>query len=206
MHKLILDELQGDVVGELKSSFDNLPRTSHLDGDFRFRRYSTVDYYGLPVGKSEFTQSSDYNSYQGDVTRQFDPIEDSVLSNKAFRKFYSAFRKAGDLDFFENVDVHQMRIYTESKTVEVSPEGTHQDGFDVVGILGVHRHNIDGGDALVFMEQKGPPIFSSRLDSGEYIIFDDRKLWHSAKSITTVDKTTPGYMDAFILTASRDEP
>ena len=42
--------------------------------------------------------------------------------------------------------------------------------------------------------------------SGEYVIIDDENLWHSAKSITTIDKTQPGYMDAFIFTVRRDEP
>ena len=204
MHRLVLDMLPEGSTEGLKPSFDSLPRTSHLDGDFRFRRYSLIDYYGLSTGKSEFNQSSEYNKYQGDLLREFEPVEESALSDKGFRKFYGAFREIGNL-YFEDVGVHQMRIYTESKTVDVSPEGTHQDGFDVVGILGVHRHNIDGGDALAFMEKSGPPILSRRLESGEYIIFDDRKLWHSAKPITTIDKTTPGYMDAFILTASRDE-
>jgi hypothetical protein len=204
MNRLTLDVLPEGFMDTLKPSFAYLPQTDHADGKYRFRRYSKIDYYGLNVGTASFTQSSDYNKHQGDVDRKFDPVDDDILNSEPFKTIHLLFRDAGDL-FFEDVEVHQMRIFTEGKTVPVSPEGVHQDGYHIVGIFGVHRHNIDGGDALVFMKQDGPPVLSRKLETGEYIILDDENLWHSAKEIMTIDKASPGYMDAFILTACRDE-
>jgi hypothetical protein len=204
MNRLILDVLPEGLMDEVKTSFDHLPQSNHSDGGYRARRYSRIDFYGLNTGKTDFIQSSDYNKHQGDVERNFEAVDDDVLGSKIFRDLYGRFREASDL-FFEDVDVHQMRIFTEIETVPVSPEGIHQDGYHTVGIFGVNRHNIEGGEALVFMDRDGPPIFSRRLETGEFIIFDDENLWHSAKPIRTIDKEKPGYMDAFILTAKRDE-
>jgi len=205
MNRLTFDMLPEGSLEALKPSFDHLPQTDHADGKYRFRCYSQIDYYGRDSGTVEFTQSSEYNKHQGDVERKFEPIHDDVLSSESFKKMHGAFRRESDL-FFENIEVHQMRIFTEGETVPVSPEGVHQDGYNSVGIFGVHRHNIVGGDALVFLDQSGPPIFSRRLQAGEYVIIDDENLWHSAKTIMTIDKTQPGYMDAFIFTARRDDP
>ena len=78
MHKIILDKLDYGDIKQVQLSFYDLPNTDHADGEFRLRRYSIIDHLNVPVGESTFTQSSDYNKYQGDVLRKFEPIEDSV--------------------------------------------------------------------------------------------------------------------------------
>ena len=58
-----------------------------------------------------------------------------------------------------------MRIITDgSDTSEISPEGAHQDGYDVIAIVGINRKNITG-------ELINPIIqaTSKRLDKPEQI-------------------------------------
>jgi len=202
VHKLILDELPEEYVRHLQPSFEELPHTNHKDGAFRLRRYSIVGAYGDRLEKTEFTQSSGYNEYQGDVTRKFDAIEDHVFFSEGFTHMVNLFRDVTGLHH-EDIDAHQMRISTNGKSVPVSPEGVHQDGFDAVGIFSINRTNVLGGDALLFSDNVEHPFFSQRLEPGDFVIIDDRKLWHSAKTIAPVNKEDPAHMDAFILTASR---
>lgn len=203
MHKLILDELPEEFVRHLQPSFEDLPHTAHKDGAFRLRRYSVAGAYGDKLENTEFTQSSDFNKYQGDATRKFDPIEDHVFFSEGFTHAVNLFRNIADLHH-EEVEAHQMRISTHEKAVPVSPEGVHQDGFDAVGIFSINRVNVLGGEALLFSDKVGYPFFSQSLEPGVFVIIDDRELWHSAKAIVPVNKEEPAHMDAFILTGRRD--
>ena len=206
MHKLILDRLDEELIDEVKLSFNNLPHTGHADGEFRLRRYSIVNFCGESVGGSTFIQSSDYNKYQGDILRKFESIEDSVLNSKCFKKMLGLFRYAGEIDL-EDVEVHQMRVTVpnNSMIVELSPEGPHQDGYDAVGIFSINRHNICGGELLVFDDKDGHPFWTMLLKAGEAVVFNDREIWHDGNCISRdVDGIEENYMDVFIFTARRD--
>ena len=206
MHKLILDRLDEELIKEVQSSFNDLPHTGHADSEFRLRRYSVIDFCGVPVGESTFTQSSDYNKYQGDVLREFEAIEDSVVNSKCFKRMLGLFRYAGEIDL-EDTEVHQMRVTVpKSMTVaELSPEGPHQDGYDAVGIFSINRHNLCGGELLVFDDKDAHPFWTMILKPGEVVVFNDREVWHDGNSVTRdVEGVDENYMDVFVLTARRD--
>ena len=204
MHRFTLSELMKTVPEELTQSFDNLPSTEHKDGKFRLRRYSVFNCRGEQLEDTDFIQSSDYNEYQGDVARKFQPIENSVCNNDTFISLLKQFRSIADLEH-ENVDVHQMRIITSGDdSAEISPEGPHQDGYDVIGIVGVNRHNVTGGDLLLYHEKGGDEILSYAIQAGEAIIINDRELWHNGSAIKPINVHETGFMDAFILLATRE--
>ena len=206
MHKLILDRLDEELIKEVQPSFNDLPHTGHADSEFRLRRYSVIDFCGVPVGESTFTQSSDYNKYQGDVLREFEAIEDSVVNSKCFKRMLGLFRYAGEVDL-EDIEVHQMRVTVpKSMTVaELSPEGPHQDGYDAVGIFSINRHNLCGGELLVFDDKDSHPFWTMLLKPGEVVVFNDREVWHDGNSVTRdVEGVDENYMDVFVLTARRD--
>ena len=206
MHKLILDRLDEELIKEVQSSFNDLPHTGHADSEFRLRRYSVIDFCGVPVGESTFTQSSDYNKYQGDVLREFEAIEDSVVNSKCFKRMLGLFRYAGEIDL-EDIEVHQMRVTVpKSMTVaELSPEGPHQDGYDAVGIFSINRHNLCGGELLVFDDKDAHPFWTMILKPGEVVVFNDRDIWHDGNCITRdVEGIDENYMDVFVFTARRD--
>ena len=206
MHKLILDRLPNELVNEVKSSFHDLPHTGHKDSEFRLRRYSVIDFLGSIVDGTTFTQSSDYNNYQGDVAREFEPIQESVVNTKCFKKMLGLFRHAGELDT-ENVEVHQMRVTVphSSMVAELSPEGPHQDGYDAVGIFSIARHNVCGGELLVFDDKDEHPVWSMLMKPGEVVVFNDREVWHDGNCIARdVEGIDENYMDVFVFTARRD--
>jgi len=206
MHKLILDRLDEELIKETQSSFNDLPHTGHADGEFRLRRYSVIDFCGVPVGESTFTQSSDYNKYQGDVLREFEAIEDSVVNSKCFKKMLGLFRYAGEITM-EDIEVHQMRVTVPKSmsVAELSPEGPHQDGYDAVGIFSINRRNLYGGELLVFDDKDAHPFWTMVLKPGEVVVFNDREVWHDGNSITRdVEGIDENYMDVFVLTARRD--
>jgi hypothetical protein len=206
MHKLILDRLDEELIKEVQPSFNDLPHTGHADGEFRLRRYSVIDFCGVPVGESTFTQSSDYNKYQGDVLREFEAIEDSVVNSKCFKKMLGLFRYAGEITM-EDIEVHQMRVTVPKSmsVAELSPEGPHQDGYDAVGIFSINRRNLYGGELLVFDDKDAHPFWTMVLKPGEVVVFNDREVWHDGNSITRdVEGIDENYMDVFVLTARRD--
>ena len=206
MHKLILDRLDEELIKEVQSSFNDLPHTGHADSEFRLRRYSVIDFCGVPVGESTFTQSSDYNKYQGDVLREFEAIEDSVVNSKCFKRMLGLFRYAGEVDL-EDIEVHQMRVTVPKSmaVAELSPEGPHQDGYDAVGIFSINRHNLCGGELLVFDDKDSHPFWTMLLKPGEVVVFNDREVWHDGNSVTRdVEGVDENYMDVFVLTARRD--
>ena len=190
----------------MQSSFNDLPHTGHADSEFRLRRYSVIDFCGVPVGESTFTQSSDYNKYQGDVLREFEAIEDSVVNSKCFKRMLGLFRYAGEIDL-EDTGVHQMRVTVPKSmsSAELSPEGPHQDGYDAVGIFSINRHNLCGGELLVFDDKDAHPFWTMILKPGEVVVFNDREVWHDGNSVTRdVEGVDENYMDVFVLTARRD--
>ena len=206
MHKLILDRLDEELIKEVQPSFNDLPHTGHADSEFRLRRYSVIDFCGVSVGESTFTQSSDYNKYQGDVLRDFEPIEDSVVNSRCFRKILGLFRYASEITM-EDIEVHQMRVTVPKSmsVAELSPEGPHQDGYDAVGIFSINTYNVCGGELLVFDNKDDHPFWSMLLKPGEVVVFNDREVWHDGNSITRdVDGIEENYMDVFVLTTRRD--
>ena len=206
MHKLILDRLDEELIKEVRPSFNDLPHTGHADSEFRLRRYSVIDHCGITVGESSFTQSSDYNKYQGDVLREFEPVEDSVINSRCFNKMLDLFRRAGDLSV-EHIEVHQMRVTVPKSmsVAELSPEGPHQDGFDCIGIFSIDRRNICGGELLILNDGDSHPFWSFILKPGTVVILDDRTLWHDGNCIARdVEGIEENYMDVFVLTATRE--
>jgi len=206
-YKMRLGEISLDSIDSVKESFNRLPKTNHLDGQYRLRRYSRVktnnthefSYFKLP--QQEFNQSEDYNKHQGGMSRIFEEIEDDVVRSVGMLEMCNKFLESGGLSADNEIEVHQMRIITLGEVTEVSPEGVHQDGYDFIAIVGIERYNISGGNALVYKTQGGKQIFDCPLQPGEMLMINDRRLWHNAGNITRLDPDGRGYMDAFILTA-----
>lgn len=205
---LQLTQLSGNAVNDLSSSFNDLPKTQHADGQYRLRRYSIVkvgehSIEHLPA--REFVQSDDINTFQGNVSRSFEVIEDDVINSQGMFEMCRVFRDANHLSVEHEIEIHQIRIATDAVETQVAPEGVHQDGFQHIAVIGIDRHNIEGGDFLVYREKHEPPFLSMALQQGEVAILADNQLWHNARPIKAVKKDHQGYMDVFVLTAKRAE-
>lgn len=197
------------VIDEIAPYHNNLPETDHLDGKYRLRRYSVVapitEGHLMPLGygrlsTNEFTQSSEYNKFQGDVKRVFEPLEESFVRSKAFTFICNLFNK--EFNWQGNIEVHQMRVLAKEGG-KLSPEGIHQDGFDNISMVGVSRKNMTGGHLLLYRDRQSEPIVDMILRDGESVYLDDRELWHNGSPVVAVDPDSETYMDMLILLAKR---
>lgn len=204
MKLLQLYRLGEESVSDLKESFDNLPHTNHKDGKYRLRRYSVIE-FGVDVRRlvhREFEQSEELNEHQGGVKRDFEEIEEGVLQSEGMEKICLAFGEANNLVDGQEIEIHQMRVVTQDDgQAEASPEGTHQDGFDYIAMVGVNRQNISGGELLVYEGRDTEPFLTYALKSGEMIMLNDRKMWHNATLVKAMNRVGQGCGDWFILCA-----
>ena len=202
---LQLNHLDKTTIDNLKSSFDNLLTTSHADGQYRLRRYSVLKihhdhriYEKIP--QHGFTQSSQYNKFQGDIQRIYDDLEDCVIESQDLKEIFRMFRDINDLPEGHEVEIHQMRVITLDDKTPVSPEGIHQDGYRRIGFVAINRQNIMGGNLLVYRERDGEPFINMEIQEGEFVTLDDKTFWHNATKIKPEDPDKQGHMDIFILT------
>ncbi|MGI9947511.1 2OG-Fe dioxygenase family protein [Vibrio hyugaensis] len=202
---LHLTQLSMAAIEQLSPSFEGLPRTEHADGQYRLRRYSVVGFENgqvIDLNKNSFVQPSDINRFQGDVVRQFEPIEKGILSSEGFREMCELFVNANHLPDGQEIEIHQIRITAIYDETQVAPEGVHQDGFDHIALVGVGRHNIMGGDIMLYSSHNQAPFFRKVLENGEVAMLADSKLWHNAVPIRSVINDQEGHMDVFVLTAT----
>nr|WP_241796559.1 2OG-Fe dioxygenase family protein [Vibrio rumoiensis] len=185
-------------------SFESLPRTNHADGHYRLRRYSVVHLMNgkiVPSDKHEFMQTSDINHFQGDVVRRFESIENEVLQSQGLLTLCQLFTQANDLPNGQEIEIHQMRVVSVLDETPVAPEGVHQDGFDHIALIGVARHNIVGGEVMLYNDSHQAPFFRKVLEDGEIAILDDHHFWHNAQPIRAIEHDKNGYMDIMVFTA-----
>ncbi len=201
---LQLTSLTPQSIAKLAPSFAKLPCTEHADGSYRLRRYSVVKFEGTHLkatGKNDFVQSDDINHFQGNVVRQFEPIEADIINSSEFFAMCSVFATASRLPLNHEIEIHQMRITTKFEETPVAPEGIHQDGFASIAIVGVDRTNIVGGDLMLYKDNHEAPFFRKILENGEVAMLADDKLWHNAEPIRSIVREQEGHMDVFVLTA-----
>lgn len=201
---LQLTKLSDTAIAQLAPTFTQLPKTSHADGKFRLRRYSVVAFKNgevLDLNKNEFMQTDDINRFQGNVVRQFEPVEETTLKSDGMREMCQLFATSNNLINGQEIEIHQIRIAAVYDETQVAPEGVHQDGFEHIALIGMGRHNIEGGDIMLYNSFNEAPFFRKVLQSGEVAMLADNKLWHNAQPIRSVNQGQEGYMDVFVLTA-----
>ncbi|NAW57893.1 agglutination protein [Vibrio sp. V38_P2S17PM301] len=201
---LHITQLSHKALEQLSPSFAKLPNTEHADGQYRLRRYSVVRFVNGMVTELEhrqFMQSSDINRFQGNVSRQFESILPSTLDSEGMREMCALFVKANQLPDGQEIEIHQIRISAVYEQTEVAPEGVHQDGFDHIAIIGIDRHNISGGEIMLYEDFDEAPFYRKVLSNGEVAMLADSKLWHNARPIRSLEEGQRGHMDVFVLTA-----
>lgn len=216
MKLLQLSKVSDDAVKSVIDSFDRLPHTNHKDGKYRLRRYSAIEVRSTfwnageeaditNLSRTEFTQDEHWNKHQGGMSRSFEPIEDKVLQSKGFGEICLSFMKYFGMVDGQEIEVHQLRVQTlDGETwTQVAPEGVHQDGYDYIAMVGVNRHNIEGGELLAYLSKNEDHFLKYALEAGEILMLDDSHLWHNASPIRRTTAAV-GYGDWFVLTAHGD--
>lgn len=201
---LHITQLSHSATHQLAPSFAELPHTNHADGQYRLRRYSVIRFIDgqvVEVDKHDFMQTGQINHFQGNVVRCFEALQPSTLKSEGLRELCSLFIEANMLPNGQEIEIHQMRIAAVFDETLVAPEGVHQDGFDHIAIVGIDRHNIVGGEIMLYLSSHEAPFFRKILENGEVAMLADGQLWHNACPIRVVNHDQEGHMDVFVLTA-----
>lgn len=190
----------------LQRSYAHLPADTYAAEGLRSRRYSCffLDANNTirKLTQKDFMQTKEYNSYVGDVQRKFEPIEDNVVQDLAFLQMFIEFRKNTGLSAESVIEVHQIRWHCD-RTVKIpAPEGIHRDGFDYVAVYMVNTINLDGGDIMVYPTPESAPIYKKRLQPGEYLVVNDKQIYHYAAPLVPMANENEGCWDLIVLTAN----
>ncbi len=58
----------------------------------------------------------------------------------------------------QEIEIHQIRIAAIFENTSCSRR-VHQDGFDHIALIGVNRHNIVGGEIMLYQDSHEAPFF-----------------------------------------------
>lgn len=192
---------------KLEPGFDDLPVDPYTPGDFRFRRYSAfrfTDGVVTPLPAETFTQSSRVNQFLGDVERDYPPIAEATWRDPRFARMFAHFDAHTAIAVGDHVGVHQVRIY-KTPGAAMAPEGRHRDGFDRIGVFMIDVHNIDGGHLRLSRSMTAPAFLDTELIPGDFVVLNDRRLFHNASPIRLRDPGHEGFVDFFVLTSHDDD-
>ncbi len=185
--------------------FADLPVDPYIQGKFRLRRFSRFN--GMPENLQRlehkyFVQSAKVNQLAGGIKRDFPELDERLPELEEFQRLVAAFIDFSKIDpMVTEMGVHQIRIVaSKDEQGEPAPEGIHQDGFDFVGIFCIKRKAITGGETHLYRAKDQPPIFDKVLQPGEFVMVNDRTLYHYASAVAPVGDEE-GERDVFVITA-----
>jgi hypothetical protein len=185
--------------------FQNLPLDPYVQGKFRLRRFSR--FQGSPerlkrLEHKYFEQSAAVNKLAGGIKRDFAELDDQMLALPDFHMLVAQFVDFSKIDpEFAEIGIHQIRIVCSPDIVgEPAPEGIHQDGFNFVGIFCIKRENLIGAETHLYENPANPPIFAKELQPGEFVLVNDRRLYHFTSGMKPAGVGN-GVRDVFVMTA-----
>lgn len=199
----------------LHASWDDLRRDEHLKdgGTYRLRRHSCfiqdLDQDALTqTPHRAHWQPTEFNALHGGYDRMFQPIDQKVADDPAFKSLMVTLGKCfaqihPTQQWF--IEAHQFRINTSGGIGRPTPEGAHRDGVDFVVVMMLGRHHVKGGETRVFMAD-GPTGVRFVMDEPFCaILLDDAKVIHETTPIQPESATySDCYRDTLVLTFRAD--
>ncbi len=183
-----------------KDEYTNLERFRALSR-FYIKRNKIIK---LPNVSLKQPHSS--NALFGELPRQFNDLDPDLISSFSFKSIFSVMLadfKLNDLSEYE-FWVHQIRtkINNSDENSLITPEGIHRDDAEKVGIICVDRSSIKGALNRFYKEKKENTLFHEcYLENGEYLVFDDNKMWHDVSQATALNSNA--YRDTLIFCGIR---
>lgn len=181
--------------------FENLPEDPYYKERCRgFSQYVLFyehDRWGCRVLKHRpFIQAKAYNRKVGGIRREFEPI--SGLDPTPQLAAIATWLKFDKNEVFQ-INLHEWRTRVGDNHAGITvPEGPHRDGYHITSVTVWARHNIKGGESLLYAIGKSEPFFDRVLEPGEILIMRDDDMIHAARNIQAL---TPdgGYRDIWVI-------
>ncbi|MGW1052038.1 2OG-Fe dioxygenase family protein [Streptomyces sp. NPDC002586] len=183
------------------SQFENLPLDPYTGSTQRYRRFSQFRLAHDGEWKLEllphrhFAQPRKYNDLVGGQLRTLEPLTTDPTALIAA----GAEALGLDKDTDWQLNVHQCRVVS---TLEVegvaAPEGPHRDGHHYGIVAVTRRHNISGGETQLMPLGGGEPFFTTTLQDGQAICFDDRQMFHHVTDIEHLSEDG-GHRDVWLV-------
>nr|BFD32256.1 2OG-Fe dioxygenase family protein [Pigmentibacter ruber] len=194
-----------NISQELTLSFQKLPLDSYTKAnyDFRKRRFSIGKFnYNKVIHwytNNVFFQSLETNSYNGNLNRNFENIDDNVLKEIETQILPNIICELPLSEY--QVGIHQIRVFSEDNTLGlVAPEGIHQDGFKFLAICCIAKKNISGAITQIIDQDKITIVYEKALNPFDLIIFNDEIFYHYTSSFKSKNNKIESYRDVFVFT------
>ncbi|MCE8040146.1 2OG-Fe dioxygenase family protein [Halomonas desiderata] len=208
-----VDETSLEDWKAFQDSWNRLQQDSYMrdGGTYRYRRHAT--YSAVPSGNTArleahqpHYQSTDYNTLNGGIARDFAHIEDAIISNKvmiaALEFCCACFTRLAPY-YAWHIEVHQFRIDASHTRASPTPEGIHRDGVNFVFMMLVNRINVVNGETSIYNLDKKRLSSYTLATPFEAAIVNDERVMHGVTPIINLDKNNPGYRDVLVITFSK---
>ena len=194
------------VSKKLRNYFEPLPIDPYIDGNFRFRAYSTYslkDNWIKRLPHTSFEQPKDVNKLLGGVVRDYQALDLAIDQEAEFQHLLHSFVDRTRINTDKAIiAVHQIRVISSKDHLGTpAPEGVHRDGNEFVGIYCVTRKNIIGGFTQLFSSPGERPHMYTVLEENQFIILDDKRYYHYVSETIANEEGKKGVRDVFVFTA-----
>jgi hypothetical protein len=204
-HDVFADDCDPHAVAVAASSWNALEADAFLSdgGRYRRRRYAELAFDAASseltdLKRTEFYQSAAYNQANAG-TRKFALIDDALLQSPLLQRILKHFSQrfatalgVGRLELY----LHQVRILGEPGVAGLpTPEGIHKDGVDFSCQVLFGRHNLLGGESVIYDNDRQPSLAATMLEPLDYYCFRDSDIFHAVTPVSSQDGLEVGTRD-----------
>lgn len=197
-------------------SWNDMPLDQYMadGGRYRRRRYAVLSAQNtssevkLEPHQPHY-QSLDYNTLNGGIARNFEPIKASTIQSHSMQAVLKFCQKVFS-ELMPNtpwhIECHQFRIEANNQEQgKPTPEGVHRDGVEFVLVMMIKRQNISSGTTTMHdLELKKLDSFTL-TEPLDVAIVNDRRCMHGVTPIVPIDPSQPAYRDVLVVTFKRLE-
>ncbi len=206
-----VDPNVSDDIPRYQRYWDELPLDCFMadGGRYRHRRFSCLgaerngeafEFHRQPT--RPFYQSTAYNALNGGKKRLYEELRDEELAAPTMKALFALtsaiihrIRPAPRWD----TELHPIRTLCErGMTGEPTPEGVHQDGVDYFFAILVDRKGLSGGVSHVLDAERRVVFEKEMRDPLEFLVVDDRRMFHDVTSCIADSDTARGHRDTLI--------
>ena len=197
---------------QLWADWNDLQPDNYLKNGASFRLRRFANFYFQPSNQeilalehTPYFQSSELNSYAGNIQRHLAHLKDSTLINQFlhelikmnFKQFPMSEKMANNT---WKIDVHQIRIVaTSDEAGEPTPEGIHHDENEFGAMHLIERHNILDGVNTVYDNAKNPLESLTLNHPMDSLIIWDPHVMHSVSTVRPDNVSENAFRDMLLI-------